>query len=145
MFANIYVCTYHVMRGGGDQAEIDLDNVFYTGERNGGKKKVSRRQKRRKTATRRKNGGSDPSEADFDSIFGKNLRLTGGRKWKSRRTGKSKAHKRIGRKRGSLFLKKKGGHSWSNIGVDRVRRSLQSGKIVETGRLRDYNVYNGAF
>ena len=135
MFANIYVCTYHVMRGGGDQAEIDLDNVFYTGERNGGKKKVSRRQKRRKTATRRKNGGSDPSEADFDSIFRE-------KSSSHRRAGSGRVRERVGRKhtnvldrkRGSLFSKKKGGHSWSNIGVDRVRRSLQSGKIVETGR-----------
>ena len=134
------------MKGGGDPAETDLDNVFYTAksEQRGGKRKF-RRKSGRKTAMKKVRGGSDPAEADFDSIFGKEIDVKGGTRKTSRRI-KPKASKKRSNKRTRRHKPlKKGGHSWSNVGVDRVRRSLQNGNIVESGRLKDYNVFDGAY
>ncbi len=137
------------MRGGGDSAETDLDNVFYTtGQAGGGKRR--RKQTKRRTVSRRKMGGSDQPDTDFDSIFGQEVRFTaGGSKKRASRRGARKGSKRQKKSRQFRHSRKhksmRGGHSWSNVGVDRVRRSLQSGRVVETGRLKDYNIYKGAY
>ena len=131
-------------RGGGDRAETDLDNIFYTAHQSGGKM-ASRRKKGRRSTMKKRLGGSDLKtnpEADFDSIFGKEVVVSGGRRRHPKRGVRVSKKSRLTRGRRSL---KRGGHSWSNVGVDRVRRSLQSGKIVETGRLKDYNVFDGAY
>jgi hypothetical protein len=127
--------TYRIC-GGGEQAETDLDNVFYSSARNGGKQVRSVKNKKKKNSTR---GGSpqDPPDTDFESIFGKEVSYSGGRKTYKKRASRRKQSKRKQSKRRKA---KRGGHSWSNVGVDRVRRSLQDGRIIETGRLVDYNV-----
>lgn len=149
-----FICIRRYMewhkRGGGDRAETDLDNVFYTipsnTEVSGGKRRQAKtRHSKRKTLSKRKirKGGADETDADFDTIFGKELEVhTQGGRRHFRKSKKSRKQHTRGRKRRSS---KRGGHSWSNVGVDRVRRSLQNGRIVETGRLKDYNIYRGAY
>ena len=143
MVANIYIYIY--MNGNGDLAETDIDDVSNTFKRDGGKKGSVSRQDRRRLLKIRK-GGSDPPEADFDSIFGREVSATGGFRTVSarKRSNRKKRSRRAKRSRKQKSAKR-GGYSWSNVGVDRVRRSLQSGKIVETGRLKDYNVFDGAY
>ena len=137
--------------GGGDVADTDLDNVFYTrpsdAEMDGGKRRAHHRSRvlsKRRNAVTKRRGGADQPDADFDTIFGQTGQATGGKRSR-RKSNKSRRRQNRGfstRRRKSL---RRGGHSWSNVGVDRVRRSLQNGKIVETGRLKDYNIYRGAY